>query len=156
MPLILSIISIAVITGALYLFNKTLPFKVCPICAGVSVTWFLISIGIYNGFLEAADWIMLLTMLMGGTVVGIAYQAEKTFRWAKENNVLSKTLIILVGFPLAYLAIENLALSTIFTETVLMAILVYFFFIKKREDSSSHPKDGERISDLEKQLEECC
>ena len=138
------------------MINKTLPFKVCPICAGVSFTWFLISIGIYNGFLEAADWTMLLAMLMGGTVVGIAYQAEKTFRWAKENSVLSKTLIILVGLPLVYLAIENLALSTIFTEAVLMAFLVYLFFIKKRVDNRSHSNDGKTISDLEKQLEECC
>ena len=156
MPLILSIISIVVITSALYLFNKILPFKVCPICAGVSLTWFLISIGIYNGILPAADWTMLLAMLMGGTVVGIAYQAEKTFRWAKENNVLSKTLIILVGLPLAYLAIENLALGTILIEAVLMIILIYFFFIKKRGSAPSHLNNGKTISDLEKQLEECC
>ena len=156
MPLLIVIVSIAALTLVLYLFNKILPFRVCPICAGVSLTWFLISIGIYKGILPAADWIMLLTMLMGGTVVGIAYQAEKTFRWAKENNVLSKTLIILVGLPLAYLAIENLALGTILIEAVLMIILIYFFFIKKRGSAPSHLNNGKTISDLEKQLEECC
>ena len=156
MPLVIVIVSIAAVTLVLYLFNKTSPFKVCPICAGVSLSLLWVSIGFYNGMLPDAGWTMLLAILMGGTVVGIAYQAEKTFRWAKENNVLSKTLIIVAGLPLVYLAIENLALGTILIEAVLMAILIYFFFIKKSGNIGPHSNDGKTISDLEKQLEECC
>ncbi|MBI3638462.1 hypothetical protein HY227_01835 [Candidatus Wolfebacteria bacterium] len=168
MPVAISVFLILIITGVIYFLNKILlarlgslqAFKVCPICAGVAATWILILIGVYTGILEASEWLIFALISMGGSVVGIAFQFQKRFNWAGEKGLIFKTLIILAGFPLAYLAINNISVAAILVEIALLAILAYILFIKNnfgvnRREISADLREKE-ISELEKKLENCC
>ncbi|MDP2664447.1 MAG: hypothetical protein Q8O97_00530 [bacterium] len=92
------IVSIAVITGAVWLVGKVLPFKVCPICAGVSGTWLWMLVALFLGY--EID-LVIAAMLLGGSVVGIAYQLEKRLP-AGHSPLLWKALFVPAGFVVAY------------------------------------------------------
>jgi hypothetical protein len=158
MALIIFLILILIFTVATYLINKILPFKICPICAGVGLTWFLISVGLYTGFFWIGEWILLLAMGMGGAIIGISYQIEKKFGLTGRKGLIIKSLIILVGFYFVFLAINNLTLGVILTEAVLLAVLTYVLFIKKNKNNiiGNNPGDQQKVNELEKQLENCC
>ena len=48
--------------------------KICVVCAGVSLTWLTLSFLILLGLVPATDYLVLVALLLGGTVVGIVYQ----------------------------------------------------------------------------------
>jgi hypothetical protein len=159
MEIIIVTISILVITGLVWLLNKALPFKVCPICAGVSGTWFLILVGILTGFLSPITYQLIVAVLMGGTVVGIAYQGEKRMDVAPKNFLKFRTAIIVPGFILVYFAIMNISWLTLVIEAAVLAVVTYLFFILPsakilKEASSSQSK--EKVAELEKKMKECC
>lgn len=178
MAIILTIISILIITGIVYLVNKFLPFKICPICAAVSLTWLLISLGISGGVLFSGEWLLILGILMGGTVVGIAYQFEKKIAWLRERGVLSKLLIVSAGFLLVYFTLINMSFSVILFELLILGILAYVLFIRNGIPPESARKidgtggfaasapvssvpaasseDEQKVKDIEKRLEDCC
>ena len=79
MDIIIALVLVAGITLGVKAANKFLPFSVCAICAGVSGAWVLLSFAILTDLAQAAVYLSVITLLMGGTVVGIAYQAEKKF-----------------------------------------------------------------------------
>ena len=74
-----------VITLAVYFLNRILPFKVCAVCVGISGAWLLATLGILIGFIPLDKYGPPILMLMGGTAVGIAYQGEKRFGFAKKS-----------------------------------------------------------------------
>lgn len=116
--------------------------KICPICVGVSSTWLVLSVGIVLGYLGVDRYLIPVALLMGGTVAGIALRSE---------SLIWKTFIILLGMPLAYLAIMYLSVSVVIIEFIVMLIIVLFLFVKR-----AGGKDDSNVRKLEKQMEQCC
>ena len=67
-------------------FNSGRAFKICPVCAGFAGTWLWMLIGMLLGLIPTSDFQLPTAFLMGGSVVGIAYQIGKN-KHKKENNV---------------------------------------------------------------------
>src|SRR3990167_8687182 len=129
MPLLTSSILIIAFTLLTLSFNKITRWQVCPICAGVSLTWLTLTALMLSGLLASSLYFLLTAMLMGGTVVGIAFQGEKRFEWAK-NLFYWKAPVIIIGFVVAYLLLINLSWTTFITELVLLGFLTYFIFLQ--------------------------
>ena len=65
-----AILSILVITGFVWLLNRITPYKVCPICAGVSGTWLFMLGARFLGYsVDPAILAMLLGTL--GKIIGV-------------------------------------------------------------------------------------
>lgn len=75
-----AIISIFVLTSIVWVSNKILPLKICPICAGVSLTWLWMLFGMSYGFLSVEKYQIVTAILMGGSVVGITNKLEEKYK----------------------------------------------------------------------------
>lgn len=122
------------------------------VCVAVSLTWFLISAGIVMGLLEADNWKLIIAIAMGGTAVGIAFQAEKRFGW---HSPMTKFIIIVTGFVLAYLAVGNINTWTLAAEAVIIMALGYLFFIFGI-GSGVNASDPKKLKELEEKMKDCC
>lgn len=131
---------------------KKLEIKICPVCAAVSFIWLLISVGITAGLLESENWKLIMAIAMGGTAVGIAFQAEKRFGW---HSPIIKLGVITIGFILAYFAISNISLWVLIFEAVIILVLGYLFFIFGI-DSNVSIGDPKKIKELEEKMKNCC
>jgi hypothetical protein len=132
-----------------YMTKRTSRWRICPICVGVSGAWLVLSAGIVWGFFSP-DFKLPVAMLMGGTVVGIAFQAEKVF---KSNVFYLKPGIIIVGMAAAYFLFINLGPVILLVDIVVLLATGYFLFIKPTVVKYSN-SDG--ASDLEEKLKNCC
>ena len=126
--------------------------NICPICVIVSGIWLILSAGVAWGYLASEQFMIPIAILMGGSVVGIAYQGEKKFIWASTHSLIWKIIIIFSGMPAAYLFVINLSKPLVVTEFILLIIIAYFFFIKRLKQ----PGGLHTISQIEKQMEQCC
>lgn len=145
--LTITIASILGITCVAWLANKILPFRVCPICAGVSGTWlWMLSLSLLGYEIDLA----ILAMLLGGSVVGIAYQLEKKLP-ARKSALLWKTLFIPTGFVSAY----SLVLSRwgAFVVSFIILCLLAWIFVKVRPRQAQTTQEVEGIK---KKMENCC
>lgn len=131
---------------------QKLKIKICPVCAVVSFTWLLISAGIMAGLLESENWKLIMAIAMGGTAVGIAFQAEKRFGW---RSPMIKFIIIVIGFVLAYLAVGNINAWTLAAEAIIILALGYLFFVFKTGDSAN-VADQKKLKELEEKMKNCC
>lgn len=151
MPVILATLSILAITALAYGASRFLRIAVCPICAGVSATWFWILAGITSGLLDAEEWSLVAAIAMGGTIVGIAYQVERRLAPGR-SQLLWKTLFIPTGFVAAY----SLLQATYFAAAVsagLLALIAFSFLRPPRKVSS---EQSARAADLEERMKHCC
>ncbi|MBI2588053.1 hypothetical protein HYW30_02015 [Candidatus Azambacteria bacterium] len=148
MPIIVTVISILVITGFVWLLNRLLPFRICPICAGVSGTWLWILAGMYSGWLETESWQLVAAMLIGGSVVGIAYQIEKHLP-ADRSPLLWKTLFIPAGFVAAASALASRWLT--FGAAALTLFVLPLIFLNRSEHSASAT-----WKTIKEKLKDCC
>ena len=146
MLITITIISIIVVAGVVWLANKILPFTICPICAGVFLTWvWLIGAHIAGYQID----LIIPALLMGGSVVGVVYQLEKKFRDLPVGRVLLwKVLFIPTGFVVAYGILERL--PAVFLLAVIFLFLASLLLIRKTNTHS------ESVDGLEKKMEECC
>ena len=154
MDIIIALILVAVITAGVKSVSRFLPFSPCPLCIGVSGTWVLLSFAILAGFLPRDIYLDVITLLMGGTVVGVAYQAEKKFRWRGEKAFWSKFAVIVAGFYAAHVAVGGLSWTVFAIELFVLVILAYLFFI--RQDGANLKSHSAKVEKLEKELENCC
>lgn len=115
--------------------------RICRLCAGVSLLWLSLSAGVAFGFLPISDFQLPIAVLMGGTVVGIAYQ-RNSLRW--------KTTVVIIGMPLAYLLLVNLSTTIVIIEFVILVAFAFVLFGRKT------PADSERVRDLEEKMKSCC
>ncbi len=128
------------ITGLVWLINKFLPFRVCPVCAGVTGTWMLLFLARLAGFPIDNT---ILALLMGGTAVGIAY---------RHPSLLFKTIAISLGFVIGYGIVTN---QLVMAGITILAYLIFagLFFLKnspvKKETKAS-------VEIFKKQMENCC
>src|SRR3989344_2309817 len=105
MVIVTATISILVITTLVWFLNKVLSRKVCPICAGVAGTWIWMLIGILTNQLSVISYQLLVGILMGGSVVGIAYQLEKRLSAGSAGwraPPLWQILFFSIGFAAVY------------------------------------------------------
>lgn len=141
MLIVITVISILTITTLVWLVNRILPFAVCPICAGVFFTW----VGLVGAhFLGYRIDLIVPALLMGGSVVGIAYQLEKKL---DKPSLLGKALFISSGFVVAYSVLEQL--WTVFFLAIGFLLLISITLL------SASPR-GESTRGLEKKMEDCC
>lgn len=155
MDIIIALISVAAITLGVKFANRFFPFSVCAICAGVSGAWVLLTLAVLAGLAPEAFYLPVITLLMGGTVVGIAYQAERTFGWSGEKSFWLKFVIIVVGFYFAHIAVGALSWMTFALELAALAVLVYLFFVRRNAGAKNHPP-SQKAEELEKALKDCC
>ncbi|HXK41049.1 MAG TPA: hypothetical protein VJ046_03060 [Candidatus Paceibacterota bacterium] len=129
--------------------------RICPICAGVSLTWLLILAGLNLGWLTADDWLLVAAIAMGGTVVGIAYQGEKRSKWAADNTMKFKVLVILTGFVLAYLALSFISWTIFWVAFAILGLVAYVYFVMPG-GTEKGVKDTVKIGEIEEKLKNCC
>lgn len=102
------------------IFPKKIKSKFCAICAAVSLTWITLLI-LY--ILRIYTDIIIISILVGGTIVGIYYNTESK---VKENIKLFRLpfllTLILIGYSL-------LNLSYFFIKEIIFLILLWLFFI---------------------------
>ena len=67
-----AIISILLIVSVIWFVNKKLSIKICPICAGVSLTWLWMLLGMGYGLLSVEKYQLVTAVLIGGSVVAIS------------------------------------------------------------------------------------
>ena len=151
MSLAITLLSIFAIACLAWLLNKRLPFKICPICAGVAGTWLWMLVGMFSGYLPTTNYRLLTAVLMGGSVVGIAHQIEKRLP-PERSPMLWKLLFIPAGFAAAYGLISFW--RTGFLVAALALLVVLFEFLK-------HPKPiteagSKKIEELKKKMRNCC
>ncbi len=154
MPIIFALTVALIITVVFHFLNKILLFRVCPACAGISLAWFFISFAVWLGWLPFSEYQLVIAVLMGGTAVGIASQAEKKFPDFVDNIFLFKIPIIFGGFLLAYWSLSRITLGSLFGEAVVLTIAAYIFFIRKGKINNF--KASKTIKKLEKEMEKCC
>lgn len=129
--------------------------KICPICVTVGGTWFVLSVSVVWGYLSPERFIIPISILMGGSVVGIAYQGIQKYEWAMKHSLPWKFIVIFTGMPAAYFLVSNLSERTVFIEFVVLMIIAYLFFVKWQEKPRGSDKDS-KIRDIEKKMKQCC
>lgn len=118
--------------------------KICPICAVVSMAWILMTAGVLAGKLPFADYQVPIAILMGGTVVGIAYKKEK-----------GRMFVIPAGFLLVYLALKYVNWVVFGIEVVVLGIVAYIYFVLPEKTTKA--EDGhDKIREIEEKLKNCC
>lgn len=127
--------------------------NICPTCATVSLIWLALSVGVVLNLLDSDAFLTPIALLMGSTVVGIAYTAEKKWSWANSHPNLWKALSISGGLILAYFLATNLSPGIVALEALILFLVGYLLFVKK---TSVDADRGSRVSDIEKQMENCC
>ena len=160
MTIALTVASILGITALAHFAKRILPFKVCPICAGVFLTWS----GLLGAhFLGYRIDLIVPALLMGGSVVGVAYQLaplearpltglEKRSRnIPAERLLLWKVLFIPAGFVAAYSLLAQLWTALLFAAAFLL--LVSFLFLSESGKTESHK---ETAKEIEKKMKDCC
>lgn len=154
----LAIILILIITGLVWLLNRVLPFKICPVCAGVSGTWLILTALILGGIIPTSDFLLPTSILMSGTVVGIAYQGEKSLKWAAKNQIVWKLIVLAFGFSAVWWVVQHLSWATFVGELAMLSVVVYLFFIRRGSTAphAPHPNDPSNVQKIEKGLEDCC
>ncbi len=157
--MLIPILLILLITGSVWALNKFLPFKLCPVCAGVSGTWILLTALMLGDIIPDSSFIIPVSILMGGTVVGIAYQGEKSLQWVSRYPVAWKLAVMVIGFSLVYGAVQYMSWTTLSFELAVLAVVSYLFFIRRGVSglpSPAHPDDDPNVKKIEKGLEQCC
>lgn len=147
------IASILALACLVWLANKVLPFQICPVCAAVSGTWFWLTAASLYGLVPAATYQPFIFLLMGGTVVGVAYQGERSFALARRWPLTWKIFVVSIGFPAAFWAAEWANPAMLAIEAVVLAILAYLFFLRRPEAIRA---EDSKARELEDKLKNCC
>lgn len=149
MTIIIALTSILAIAVLVWFVNKITQFNICPVCAGVFLTWaWLLS----AHFLGYEVNLVVPAMLMGGSVVGIMYKIEKKFSGLPASRLLLwKVMFVPAGFVAAYAVLEQLWVVLILA--IASLFLLSFALLSSR---ACLRRQGESTSGLEKKMENCC
>lgn len=147
--IIIAIISILLITGASWIIREILGIKrICPICVGVSGTWLWMIIAQILGF--RMD-VLVIGILLGGSVVGIAYQLAK--RVSESKSLALKIIVIPLGFFAAY----NLATLNWTVFLISLAVIVVAIFGFWKVSIQHDPEEKKQVvKELEDKMKNCC
>jgi len=142
-----TMLSILVIAGLAWIAKKMLRVPICPICLGVGGTWLWMIVGRSLGY--AVDT-ALLSILLGGSVVGIAYQIEQRLPPGR-SPLLWKMLFIPVGFVAAY-ALARAEWILFAVVSIGLALLTVLFVMP----SSSAKQESKTVEELKEKMRKCC
>lgn len=146
MTFILTLVSIVVISVIVWFVGKASPLKVCALCGGVFLTWVALLTLRYAGY---AIEPVIPALLMGGSSVGIAFQLEKSL--PKGRNALAwKIFFVLAGFTAAYFLLQSEWLW------FALSALAYVFMALIGARPLPGTREGGKVKELEKKLENCC
>lgn len=125
---------------------KIFNIRVCPICVAVAITWISMLVLRFLGYPIS---IPALALLIGGSVVGIAYQLEERLP-DRRFALVFKMLFIPVGFIAGYAVVEEKWLLAGIVSGALALVAGYILF------ASPRGADLEMRNELEKKLDDCC
>lgn len=145
--IIIATISIVCLSFLIRVTTRFLPFKICPICGGVSGTWIWLVSGSLLGY--QID-LTIPALLMGGSVVGLAYQLDKKLSH-ESSSFLWKVIFIPAGFIVAYSILMERWWMFITIATLLSG--VSFLFLSPDKKSNS---DKETTKKLKEEMDKCC
>ena len=148
--MIIATYSILLLTVAVWILGRISPIKVCPICAGVSLTWLWLLVGLSLERLPIIDYQLPTVLLMGGTVVGLAFKLESLIN--PSFLLVWKAAFIILGFAGAYSLIINQWLY-FFLFLFGAAVTVLLFKNRGLENRSS---ENESAKQLEEKMKHCC
>lgn len=148
MQIVTAIVSVVLLTGLVWFVNRFIPRRICPICAGVAGTWGWMLTASFLGY--GID-ITIVALLMGGSVVGVAYQLENKISLQKSALVF-KTLFIPSGFVVAY-ALFMKEWGLFFVALVAVCVIVYNFIALK---DKKHNLPNKKAKELENKMKNCC
>ncbi len=147
MNLFIAIISIFGFVFAAIVLNKIVKRNlICPICAGVSSTWGWMLAGSALGYSSDS---VIIGILMGGSVVGIAYQIDKKLT-SVNKSVIFKMLFIPVGFAAVYSVLASWWGIASIALIYLLVVAIIFSI------SGTSSASAARAAQLEKNMEKCC
>lgn len=149
MQILIALGLIAVVTIILSLQNKFWSFRICPICAGVSLTWISFLVVGLLGY--QINW-FIPAILMGGSVVGIAYWLEK-YVPANQSSFFAKTVFMLAGFFAVYEILLADWLKAAGAGILLLLIIIYYRWLFNKRLSKKNIKT---IQALEEKMDDCC
>lgn len=148
--MIIAILSILVLTGFVYVLNKKLLTQICPICAGVTLTWLWMFFGMFFGKLSAIDYQVPTAILAGGTVVGLMSKLEE---FIKVKFVLVwKTIFVASGFMAVYSLVAR-EWSILALGIIINVAITFIFKTYENETKNSDPK---KLEELKKKMKGCC
>lgn len=151
MPMITAIISILALGGAAALVRKMTRRNLCPICAGASLTWLWMLVGMWSDRLPTSDFQLPTSILMGGSVVGASYQLAKRLR-AGRSPLTWKMLSVPLGFALVWSALQAQIIPAIILAIATTLLAARFVRIAPNHADRTH----NNINELEKKMEHCC
>lgn len=114
--------------------------KICPICTLTAGTW--ITLLIYRELGHAVDPVIL-AILMGGSVVGIAYTLNRSSAWFK-------LAFVPVGFVAVYAIVSQYWLMSLVATVAAAAVACAFLWRPGRM------VDSAVVRQAEEQLKQCC
>lgn len=149
--IVIALVSIAALTAFTWWMNgrKLLPFQVCAICAGTAGTWVWLLAGILTGLLSYVSYMPVISILMGGSVVGIAYQGEKYLKHGR-SSLLWKALFIPLGFGTVW-SVTNFAFGFVILGVFALLAVAGFFL-----DLPLSRGGAARAEQLEERMKDCC
>ncbi|MBI2592714.1 MAG: hypothetical protein HYW37_00940 [Candidatus Colwellbacteria bacterium] len=153
MAMLVAISLAFLITVSARFLNRTLRLEICPICLGVSSTWLIISLLIVLGIFDEEAYLLPLGLLIGGTVVGIAFQGEKKYVFARQSIWRWKLPVIFIGLTISYLFLINLSPLVLILEALLLLGFGYFLFGRREKVASSK---NESVKKIKEEMENCC
>ena len=153
--MITAILSIVIITIVIWLAQKIFPFEICPICAGVSLTWLWLLVGMRLNLLLIVDYQLITAILMGGTAVGLMSKLEKVIK--PKFLLFWKTFFVVLCFIAVYSLIS--ADWILFSVSTVLAVTSTFVFKTKNTSLEQQElNDGEstHIKQIDEQMKNCC
>ncbi len=149
MILAITILSITAIAGAAWGVNRAFGARICPVCAGVAGTWVWLLIARQLGYPIDP---LILALLIGGSVVGIAYSTEK-YLLPCRSALLWKMLFVPMGFVAGYgVLAERWVMASAAFLGLVIALLVFLRFPQKTASAS----ESARIAKLKREMDKCC
>lgn len=125
--------SILILTLILAYLYKARIIAVCPICAGVVITWLIGITGIYTNQSWADP--LLVSILLGASLGAVAD------KYGSKFGLIWKTLIVLMGFPAVYFIVQGKAWFGLGLITALIIITLVTGKNKANHKSHNHNKD---------------
>lgn len=143
MTIVVATVSIYILAGAAVLANRLLRTSVCPVCVGVSGTWiWMLAARAVGAPLEDA----IILLLMGGSVVGIAY-------WLERRTASSSMAFKLLFIPAGMLAAWALVMSpwAVFVAAALPGVVSLLLLRQKK-----HVPRTANAKALQERMKQCC
>ncbi|OGI84148.1 hypothetical protein A2997_02205 [Candidatus Nomurabacteria bacterium RIFCSPLOWO2_01_FULL_36_10b] len=148
--MIIATSSILIITLVAWIARKKLLLQICPICAGVFLTWLWMFLAMTFGQLSVSDYQLPIAILMGGTVVGLMSKLDKYIK--QKFIILWKVIFVALGFIIMY----SLVSSNWMVFLIALALEIIFILVFKIRGITQGTQDPNQLKTLEEEMKNCC